>query len=114
MFRFTYMANLTIKDVPLYTIVITDYSSSAIVDGDTIEYSCKIGKSLEIFYAIKNRNEEYVDQFVEISLDNPSVASYVLTEPKIKVTCLSKGCVNLTITCANDKESKLVLKISFI
>ena len=114
MFRFLYTASITIKDKPLYTIEITDVSSSAIVNANTIEYSCKIGKSLEIFYAVKNRDEEYVDQFVEISLDNSNVASYVLTEPKIKVTCLSKGSVNLTITCANDKESKLTVTINFI
>lgn len=114
MFRFKFTTSITIKDIPLYKIVVTDVSSGAVVNGNTINYSCAVGKSLNIIYAVRNRDEEDVNQFVEIQLDDSSVASYTLTEPKIKVTCLSKGGVTLTIICANDINCKLTLIINFI
>ena len=114
MFRFKFTTTITIKDIPMYKIILTDMSSGAIINGNTIEYACEVGKTLHIVYSILNRDEEDVNQFVEIKLDNSTVATYVLTEPKIKVTCLSKGSVNLTIVCANDRDSTLTLTIKFV
>ena len=114
MFRYSYLANIIIKEIPDYKIVITDVTSGAILIGDEIEFECEVGKSLHIMFAVLNRQEECVDQFVNIILDNNQVASFTLTEPVIIVKCLSKGSVNLRIACANDSKCNLTITINVI
>ena len=114
MFKFKYVASVLVKDIPEYKIIITQVDSGAIINGNTITYNCSVGKSLHIVYEVLNREEQHVDQLINTSLDNHLIASCEIAPPMITVKCLSKGSVNLTIICANDSESKLILTINFI
>jgi len=114
MFKFSYSTFLHIKDIPQYVIFIDDVDIPYLMVDNVITVSCEVGSSFFIQYSIKNRDEKFVEQLVVIEIDNEIVATYKLQPPLIKITCLSKGSVNLIITCEDDPESKLKLTINFV
>ena len=104
---------LKIMDKPLYSIVITDYSTDTIIENNSVTFNCNIGKSVFIAYEVLNRDVEYVSQNITVEIENESIASFTLNEPLIKLKCLQKGSVNLKIICNADPTVYVVINLTF-
>lgn len=102
-----YTFYFTVKDKPEFTIIITSHSE------DTI--TAYKGESIEVFYAIYDKEEKEVSQKVKATIDNTSVAvkSFELA-PMIIIDCLKVGECVLTLTLESNPEITVQIPIEVL
>lgn len=108
-----YTFKINVKEKPNFNIVLVDVGSNATIENNEIFYNCEIGSFVFIQYEILNNSDEYVAQSIFITTDN-EIISYSITEPLIKIQCLQKGKVTITINCLEDLNANRSIIINFI
>ena len=79
---------------------------------NTIEINFDDNPYAKIWYEIRNRNQEHVDQGVlAVSSDENIVNITSYTEPYINIEALKEGEVTITITYSHDTSFKIDVKI---
>ena len=103
--QYSYKFHLTIKDQPLYSIVLTNVANNAL----EIDLSSPVKF---IYFQIKNRKEEIVDQFVTTNIEDESIVSVEkVTDLYIKIKALKEGTTNLKIVCGADESVYVSIQI---
>lgn len=102
--KYFYNFELIIKDVPEYHIVVNDLIDNTLHVG--------INKAEFINFVVKNRAEESVNQPVNITIGDETIANYEFLEyPLIKIKAKAKGNTTLTISCVNNLSIFVTINI---
>ena len=103
--KYNYMFEFDIKEVPLYTIDLNNVVNNT-VNLDLIENDI-----LKINYAVKNRDEERVNQKVYAISDNENVVKAGrIDDLFIELIAVSNGEANITIILAEDNKIRVEFK----
>ncbi len=103
--QYSYKFNFTIKDQPLYSIVLTNVANNA------LEINLSTPTKF-IYFQVKNRNEEIVDQFVNAKSEDETITSVEnVTDLYIKIKAQKIGTTNLTIVCGADESVYVTIQI---
>ena len=104
--KYSYHFMITVKDLPEYRIEVVG------IENNIININLDNNDSFQINYAIYNRNEQKVEQDIEVISSNENVVvKERILYPLIKINVLGKGEATLTIKLKNDPSIYIQLKV---
>ena len=105
---YCYSFSFEVKDEPEYVIELINVSNN------TIEIDLSEKQFFHIYFQIRNRQEEYINEIVLVSSSDETVVGVEdenITPPQIKIEGLKSGTAILTIICVNDPSTTIELTV---
>lgn len=104
--EYTYQFSITIKDKPMYQIVLNN------VQNNQLTFDISINDVSNINFSVVNRDEENVSQAISVtSSDETIVVIERVYDPLIKIRALSVGEARITISLASDPTIKVEINV---